>query len=88
MNTTNNEFDIPKFKFDLEQNKHIKTVRKELDLDSNETAQLMNILQDVPLDHNLDLRGVEESLSIKLVEDTLVNKTKLFNKKPKAALAK
>jgi len=33
MNTTQNDQDIHIFKFDLEQNKHIKIVRKELDLD-------------------------------------------------------
>jgi len=72
----------------LDQNRYIKTVRKELDLDSYETAYIMSILYDIPMDMNLDVSRIEESLSIKLVEDKLVNKTKLFNKKPKAALGK
>lgn len=52
MNTTQNEYDIPKFKFDLEQNKHIKTIRKELDLDPVESSYLMNLLYDIPMDNN------------------------------------
>lgn len=88
LNTTHNDFDIPVFKFDLDQNKYIKTIRKELDLDQNEIDYLMSTLQDIKCEYNLDIDKVEETLSYKLVEDAGNNKAKLFNKKPKAALIK